>query len=218
MKETQHPELKEGEVFVTNANMDLPGKPDDQLDGFESCGWKTKRLGLLAFDVNGEIVKGLRPVFAQREELEKAGIMDVIPDDTEVDLYRKKVFYCAKLSGAGEGLHAWIRYQRVSTVSYQDATGKLALEIQQHFGIHVVLGNGTGKGINDSHGKVIELFKAKPMLSEDEVFYAKCVGTTLIGSSNNSETEALGNLFWTEQEMMKVSFNLTPSPAITNLV
>lgn len=57
-----HPELREGEVFLTNA-LSLSG-----------IGWKTKRSGYVAYDIYGKPIHGMFPVFVQRKELEKAGI------------------------------------------------------------------------------------------------------------------------------------------------
>lgn len=48
-----HPELNKHEEFVTNtANPTM-----------ENIGWKSKRLGDIAYDINGNAVKGLYPVF-----------------------------------------------------------------------------------------------------------------------------------------------------------
>jgi hypothetical protein len=58
-----HPELRPGEVFLTN----------DNAPGFETISWKTKRLGRQAYNMKGELTWGL-PVFVQATELEAAGI------------------------------------------------------------------------------------------------------------------------------------------------
>lgn len=63
----EHPELKEGEVFLTNIN----------AHDFHCVGWKTKRGGKVAYDVHGEVVAtdgSFFPVFAQKAELETNGI------------------------------------------------------------------------------------------------------------------------------------------------
>ena len=53
-----HPELKEGEVFLTNtANPEMT-----------NIGWESKRLGVVAYDIHGLIVKGLYPVFKNKDE------------------------------------------------------------------------------------------------------------------------------------------------------
>lgn len=49
----KHPELRDGEIFLTNtANPEMT-----------NIGRKGKRLGDVAYDVNGEKVDGLFPVF-----------------------------------------------------------------------------------------------------------------------------------------------------------
>ena len=63
MKQFKHPECQEGEVFLTNSS-----------DYGSGVGWKTKRIGEIAYDKSGKVVKGLRPVFVQAAELKKAGI------------------------------------------------------------------------------------------------------------------------------------------------
>lgn len=53
-----HPELLEDEIFVTNtANMEMT-----------SIGWKSKRLGAIAYDIYGNEVSGLYPVFRNKHE------------------------------------------------------------------------------------------------------------------------------------------------------
>jgi hypothetical protein len=67
MKNTSHPELREGEVWITNADE----------EGYSSVGWKTKRKGQVAYGRDGKPVmtyESFFPVFAQRKELEDAGI------------------------------------------------------------------------------------------------------------------------------------------------
>ena len=69
-----HPETSDGEVFLTNV-----GDHDRELrffdeDDYLHIGWKTKRKGSVAYDVNGKEVNGMKPVFVQRSELEKGGI------------------------------------------------------------------------------------------------------------------------------------------------
>ncbi len=69
-----HPELKEGEVYLGNFS----------VEDFAGVTWKTKRSGFVAYDVNGQPSPwpGLFPGFAQRSELEEAGID---PDTLWVD-------------------------------------------------------------------------------------------------------------------------------------
>jgi len=60
-----HPEAREGEVFLGNF--------DDE--GLFHVGWHTKRKGSVAYDVTNKPVKyGLFPVFVQRTEMEKGGV------------------------------------------------------------------------------------------------------------------------------------------------
>jgi hypothetical protein len=63
----KHPELRDGEVFLTNATV---------ADIAEICR-KTKRVGSVAYMTNGTRINvecGLYPVFVQRSELDAAGI------------------------------------------------------------------------------------------------------------------------------------------------
>ena len=66
-----HPELQEGEVFLTNVYNEHPGQSDPS---FEAISWKTKRRGRTAYDMGGHSVSGLRPVFVARQELVDAGV------------------------------------------------------------------------------------------------------------------------------------------------
>lgn len=54
-----HPELREGEIWITNSS---------ELS--QEVGWKTKRCGKTAYDVYGKSLKYLVPVFAQKFEIE----------------------------------------------------------------------------------------------------------------------------------------------------
>jgi hypothetical protein len=63
----KHPELEEGEVFLTNAT----------IDEFDKIGWKTKRRGEIAYDINNNPLSpinqpDLYPVFAKQSEIESA--------------------------------------------------------------------------------------------------------------------------------------------------
>ncbi len=71
-----HPELQDGEVFITNASDSSSGKyPGDTRSDWDACGWKTKRRGKVAYDIHGKpISAGVFPIFARREELEAAGV------------------------------------------------------------------------------------------------------------------------------------------------
>lgn len=63
-----HPEIRSGEVFLTNADEDL----------FRQLGWMSKRRGHIAFDVKGNPISDSWPdsfpVFVKKKELEKAGV------------------------------------------------------------------------------------------------------------------------------------------------
>jgi hypothetical protein len=59
-----HPELREGEVWLTNI------WTDDQV----RIGHATKRVGVTAYDIYGQAVQGMLPVFVQKTELEEKGI------------------------------------------------------------------------------------------------------------------------------------------------
>jgi len=59
----EHPELHEGEVFLTNST----------LKDYPRICWKTKRSGMIAYDINGVPVKDLMPVFVQQSEISKDG-------------------------------------------------------------------------------------------------------------------------------------------------
>ncbi len=79
-----HPELREGEVFLTNASDDCMRmgfrslrdryEEVDYRSGWDAIGWKTKRRGIAAYDVFNNPIDGMFPVFVQREELVRAGI------------------------------------------------------------------------------------------------------------------------------------------------
>ena len=56
-----HPELKEGEMFLTNAS----------FDDYTYIRWITKRRGIQAYTIDGEELTVLRPVFVQKEEYEE---------------------------------------------------------------------------------------------------------------------------------------------------
>jgi len=57
----KHPELMEGEIWVSNCSE----------DSYDKIGWKTKRRGEIAYDVNGKVVREFFPVFIQASEKEK---------------------------------------------------------------------------------------------------------------------------------------------------
>ncbi len=59
-----HPELEEEEVFLGNTT---------PQDFYQEYSWDTKRAGVRAFDLNGNRVPNLVPVFVKRKELEARG-------------------------------------------------------------------------------------------------------------------------------------------------
>lgn len=78
----RHPELQEGEMFLTNeaprANEKYFEAKHAQAavklkveDPRERGKYKTARVGNVAYDVKGEVVEGLFPVFVQRSEYEE---------------------------------------------------------------------------------------------------------------------------------------------------
>jgi len=59
--ENEHPECLPDETFLGNAN----------AGSFASCGWKTKRLGIVAYDIDGNVLPEsipVRPLFAKTAE------------------------------------------------------------------------------------------------------------------------------------------------------
>ncbi len=58
-----HPELREGEIFIMNT-----------WDNGCNCSWKTKRLGNQAYDIHGNPMRDGTPLFAQKKELDDAGV------------------------------------------------------------------------------------------------------------------------------------------------
>ena len=69
-----HPELRRGEVFLTNINWPVPREddPNDPTTDFGEIGYNTKRLGEIAYSSNDIPLPGLRPVFVSRAEFKKA--------------------------------------------------------------------------------------------------------------------------------------------------
>ncbi len=71
-----HPEIKKGEIFFGNIvhnNRLLMRRPNscDCGSDWDKIGYKTKRRGNIAYDVNGNSVQGLSPVFIKRSEVKK---------------------------------------------------------------------------------------------------------------------------------------------------
>jgi len=73
-----HPELKEGEMFLSN----------NSFEEYTHIGWKTKRLGIQAYTIDGEELTVLRPVFVRNEEYEEG--MKKYHKEEEKDERRKE--------------------------------------------------------------------------------------------------------------------------------
>ena len=71
-----HPEARPSEVWLTNIGMeeDIYGGKGYDYEDFDDIGWKTKRIGERAYDINGNLIDAY-PVFVERCELEQAGII-----------------------------------------------------------------------------------------------------------------------------------------------
>lgn len=71
-----HPELREGEVFLTNIESPLRSREERTIGTarFHEIIYQTKRLGEVAYTTSGQVLKGNSPVFVQRQELLEAGI------------------------------------------------------------------------------------------------------------------------------------------------
>ncbi len=71
-----HPERLPDEVFITNAN-DSTEYSDDGQSSYQMIGWKTKRKGQVAYDVDGEPLgkrwEGAFPVFVKQSEIGARG-------------------------------------------------------------------------------------------------------------------------------------------------
>jgi len=70
-----HPELKKGEIWLGNY----------YLEKTKAIGWESKRVGSVAYKMNGETVYYLVPVFVQRMELHRAGVGQAKPGFAKVD-------------------------------------------------------------------------------------------------------------------------------------
>lgn len=66
-----HPEQQEDEVFISNSHDEGPVDDTGRTD-YECIGWKTKRRGVVAYDVNGKVLPEMFPVFVKRSEIEQA--------------------------------------------------------------------------------------------------------------------------------------------------
>jgi len=62
-----HPELQKGEVFLTNIPDEESAAHGHGLKRVEK--WKTKRMGRIAYDINGHQIDNMLPVFVQKDEV-----------------------------------------------------------------------------------------------------------------------------------------------------
>lgn len=63
----KHPELRDGEIWLTNVQ-------NLGSDDYSRIGWETKRLGNIAYTLDGEVILSskssiMRPVFVKLQEL-----------------------------------------------------------------------------------------------------------------------------------------------------
>lgn len=65
-----HPEQRENEVFLTNLNKEYFENllPEEFRYAYERIGYRSKRKGVTAYDVNGNILHGSYPVFVDKDE------------------------------------------------------------------------------------------------------------------------------------------------------
>jgi len=61
-----HPEIREGEVFLGNVVPNEHGKFDTSF-----CGFHSKRLGEIAYDKSGGVITDGKPLFAEKKEQEE---------------------------------------------------------------------------------------------------------------------------------------------------
>jgi len=58
----RHPELQEGEIFLSNVT---------KKEGVSSYRYRTARMGNIAYDSKGDPIEGMFPVFVNKEELDE---------------------------------------------------------------------------------------------------------------------------------------------------
>lgn len=68
-----HPEQQPGEIFAGNV----------WTCDFTAVGWKTKRLGRLAYHADGRRMPNVRPFFVGRAEIDAAGVS--VPRNGPID-------------------------------------------------------------------------------------------------------------------------------------
>lgn len=56
-----HPEIKKGEMFLSNTT----------LEDYHCIRWMSKRKGITAYTINGKVIKGMFPVFVQKQEYDE---------------------------------------------------------------------------------------------------------------------------------------------------
>lgn len=95
-KNEVHPEMREGEVFFTNVG-EYDALRSYEDDDFNHIGWKSKRKGSVAFDIDGKPVNYMNPVFVMRDELILAGIN---PDNILNKKKRRDILFAIGCIGA----------------------------------------------------------------------------------------------------------------------
>lgn len=67
-----HPEARECEFFLANIwpERESPARrdPTHLIGDYNALNWRTKRLGIIAYNLNGEIIPGALPVFVELAE------------------------------------------------------------------------------------------------------------------------------------------------------
>jgi len=71
-KRKKHPEMMDGEVFLGNFEHSPSPRGKEFDEGFKNIGFKSKRKGVWSYDIYGNLVLGLFPVFAKRKEVEES--------------------------------------------------------------------------------------------------------------------------------------------------
>ena len=74
-RKKDHPEIRSDEVFLGNVSW---GNPDGVeiirflRSEYKEIGYKTKRLGNIAYDTSGRKIEGLKPVIVKEKEFNKS--------------------------------------------------------------------------------------------------------------------------------------------------
>jgi hypothetical protein len=69
-----HPEMHDGEVWRTNVTLD---QVENDQEAWSAVCFKSKRLGDHAYDKDGNVLPGQRPVFVQKDEANAELILTV---------------------------------------------------------------------------------------------------------------------------------------------